>query len=99
MAIFGARVLKHSANIQSTIALSTGESEYYALVNGGSTGLGLQSLCKDLGVELEVAVEGNSNVAKHTAQRVGLGKAHHIQTRYLWLQERVAERRLKVAQG
>ena len=38
LAYFGQRVLKHASNVQSTIALSTGESEYYALVKGGSTG-------------------------------------------------------------
>ena len=78
------------SNIQSTIALSTGESEYYALVKGGSVGLGLQSLCADLGVDLGVAIEGDSNAAKGTVNRVGLGKAR------LWLQERVAEDHLKV---
>ena len=31
VALYGLRVLKHSSNVQSTIALSTGESEYYAL--------------------------------------------------------------------
>ena len=96
VAIFGTHVLKRSSNIQSTIALSTGESEYYALVKGGSVGLGLQSLCADLGLDLEVAIERDSNAAKGTVNRVGLGKARHIQTRYLWLQERVAERHLKV---
>ena len=96
VAIFGAHVLKHSSNIQSTIALSTGESEYYALVKGGPVGLGLQSLCADLGLDLEVAIEGDSNAAKGAVDRVGLGKARRIQTRYLWLQERVAEGHLKV---
>ena len=96
VAIFGTHVLKRSSNIQSTIALSTGESEYYALVKGGSVGLGLQSLCADLGLDLEVAIEGDSNAAKGTVNRVGLGNARHIQTRYLWLQERVAERQMKV---
>ena len=40
VALYGLHVLKHSSNVQSTIALSTGESEYYALVKGGSVGLG-----------------------------------------------------------
>ena len=40
IAFDGQHALKHSSNVQSTIALSTGESEYYALVKGGSTGLG-----------------------------------------------------------
>ena len=96
VAMYGMHVLKHSSNIQSTVALSTGESEYYALVKGGSVGLGLQSLCADLGLDLGVTIEGDSNAAKGTVNRVGLGKARRIQTRYLWLQERVAEGHLKV---
>ena len=95
VAIFGTHI-KHSSNIQSTIALSTGESEYYALVKGGSVGLGLHTLCADLGLDLEAAIEGDSNAAKGTVNRVGLGKARRIQTRYLWLQERGAERHLKL---
>ena len=47
-------------------------------------------------MDLGVTIEGDSNAAKGTVNRVGLGKARHIQTRYLWLQERVAEGHLKV---
>ena len=43
VAIFSTHALKRSSNVQSTIGLSTAETEYYALVKGGSTGLGLQS--------------------------------------------------------
>ena len=96
IAYYGRHVLKHSSNVQSTIALSTGESEYYALVKGGSTGLGIQSLLADYGITVAVTIESDSNAAKGTVNRVGLGKARHIQTRYLWLQERVAENHLKV---
>ena len=66
-------------------------------MKGGSAGLGLRSARKDLGLELELAVEGDSYAAKGTVQRVGLCKGRHIQTRYLWLQAREAERHLKVA--
>ena len=77
-AFYGQHVLKHSSNVQSTIALSTGESEYYALVKGGSTGLGIQSLLADYGINAAVTIESDSNAAKGTVNRVGLGKARHI---------------------
>ena len=96
IAFYGRHCVKHASNVQSTIALSTGESEYYALVKGGATGLGLQSLLADFGIEVGVLIEGDSNAAKGTVNRVGLGKARHIQTRYLWLQERVAADHLKI---
>ena len=90
LALFGAHTLKLASNVQSTISLPTGESEYYALVRGGSTALGIQSLLQDLGLDLPAVVESDSNLAKGTVSRTGLGKERHIQTRYLWLQERVA---------
>ena len=64
IAFYGQHVLKHSSNVQSTIALSTGESEYYALVKGGSTGLGIQSLLADYGINAAVTIESDSNAAK-----------------------------------
>ena len=66
IALFGGHALKHASNVQSTVALSTGESEYYAFVKGGSTALGMQSLLADLGLELPVVVESDSNSAKGT---------------------------------
>ena len=74
VALYGLRVLKHSSNVQSTIALSTGESEYYALVKGGSMGLGLQSLLEDFVVETQVLIQSDATAAKGTVHRAGLGK-------------------------
>lgn len=54
VAICGAHVLKHSS---ATEHPGWRESECYTLAKGGSTGV---SLCKDLGVELDFAVEGDS---------------------------------------
>ena len=34
--------------------------------------------------------------ARGTASRRGLGKLRHVQTRYLWIQERVAKNELKI---
>ena len=96
LAYFGQHVLKYASNVQSTIALLTGESEYYALVKDGFTGLGLQFLLADYGLNCLVTIKSDSSAAKGTVNRIGLGKAQHIQTRFLWLQERVAENHLKV---
>ena len=72
------------------------ELEYYALVKGGSVGLGLQALFEDFQVPISVVVESDATAATGTVNRIGLGKARHIQTRYLCLQERVAMDHLKV---
>ena len=99
--LLGTHAMKHLSNVQSTIALSTGESEYYALAKGGYAGLGMQSLLQDLCVEKDLIVESDSSAAKGHVNRIGLGKMRHIQARFLWLQERTSRGDLKVnhAQG
>jgi len=102
VARYGAHTVKHSSNIQSTIGLSSGESEYYAIVKGVATALQLQALAKDLGLspsaeeDLPIEVDSDSSAAKGTGERQGLGKLKHVRTRYLWVQERVAQRDVKL---
>ena len=96
VAYFGQHVVKTTSNLQSAIGLNVSESEYYALVHGGAHGLGLQAFLNDLGVKVDVEVASDSNSAKSFASRQGLGKQRHVQTRYLWLQERVALKHITV---
>ena len=42
----------------------------------------------DFGEELKAVVRSDSSAALAISQRVGLGKVHHLQTQYLWIQER-----------
>ena len=86
---FGRCLVKTASNIQSTIALSSGESEYYALVRAGAIGLSLVALLADWNYPVSLRVSSDSSAAKGTASRLGLGKLRHVDTRYLWLQERV----------
>ena len=41
-------------------------------------------------------IQSDATAAKGTVNRAGLGKARHIQTRFLWLQERVSMDHLRV---
>ena len=43
----------------------------------------------DWGLDLRVELASDSSAARGHVQRRGLGKMRHIQSRYLWLQERV----------
>ena len=45
----GSHVIKSWSNTQATIALSSGEAAYDALVKGASNAMGIQELMKDLG--------------------------------------------------
>ena len=92
----GRHCVKHGSNLQSTIALSSGESEYYALVKAAAIGLSIQALMADWNEKYDLVLYSDSSAARGTASRRGLGKLRHVQTRYLWLQERVSENSLKI---
>ena len=92
----GRHTIKTTSNLQSTIALSSGESEFYALVRACAFGLSVQALYRDWGLEMDLVVASDSSAARGTASRRGLGKLRHVQTRYLWIQERVAKNELKI---
>ena len=89
VALFGTHTLKSTSKVQTTISLSSGESEYYGIVSGCATGLGLQALFADLNLPVSVRVLSDSSAAIGSCSRRGLGKLRHIQTRWLWVPERV----------
>eukprot|EP00975_Prorocentrum_lima_P048252 10093010-Prorocentrum_lima.AAC.1 len=60
MAFRGNHLLVASSVLQSTVSLSSGESEYYAMVLGSARGLGLQSL---MAVQASVTVCTDSAAA------------------------------------
>ena len=93
----GSHLLRHSSTVQAVIGLISAESEYYALTKGACTALGLQSHLADWNLPAELVLHTDSSSAKAVATRRGVGKStRHIQTRLLWLQERVAEKHLRV---
>ena len=93
---FGQHCVKHSSNLQSTISLSSGESEYYGIVKGAACGLGMKSMLEDWSEEVEVEVLSDSSAARGHVQRRGLGRMRHIQTRFLWVQERIADKHMRI---
>ena len=96
--MWGGHLLKHGSSVQSTVALSSGESEYYALLRASAHALGIKSMLQDwaYGTTLEVAMRCDSSAARGIAARQGLGRMRHVDVRYLWLQQAVLEGRLKV---
>ena len=94
--VFGDHLLKSTSNLQSSIGLNVAEAEFYALCHGGAHGLGMKSFFADLGVKTALDLCSDSNSAGAFASRKGLGKQRHVQTRYLWIQERVACRHFRV---
>ena len=93
----GKHLIRHSSTLQTTIGLSSAEAEYYAMTKGAAYALGIQSLHNDWSINLNIDLYCDSSSAISFAKRRGLGKNRHIATRYLWLQERVALKHLKIS--
>ncbi len=68
------------------------------MVDGTTKALGFQTSCREVGIRMSgpITLHTDSSAAKSFASRRGLGKARHVQTRSLWLQQAVAERRVLV---
>ena len=88
--LHGTHCIKHSCNLLSIIGLSSAENEFYGISSGASSGLGIQALMHDMGIVADLVIHTDSSAAKSFCSRRGLGKMKHIQTRFLWVQERLA---------
>jgi hypothetical protein len=88
-ALLGAHLLKHWASTQKKITLSSGEAELGAMVKGFSEILGLQSVARDLGVNLKPEVHADSAAAIGICNRSGIGKVRHLAVAQLWVQDLV----------
>jgi hypothetical protein len=87
--MLGTHLLKHWASTQKKITLSSGEAELGAVVRGFSEALGLQSVARDLGVELRPEVHADSSAAIGICNRCGIGKVRHLAVAQLWAQDLV----------
>ena len=75
--------INHWSRTQKPRALSSGEAEYYAMVTGCADGLGLRSLAEDLGWRAVVRLWTDCSAAKAVANRRGLGKLRHVESKWL----------------
>ena len=91
----GSHCLKTWSKTQSLIALSSGESEFYAALKASAEGLGIMSLMRDFGWETKGEVMGDASAALGIINRKGLGRTRHLDTGLLWIQQTAAEKRLK----
>ena len=88
--------VKTWSSTQATVAQSSGEAEYYAMVWAAAEGLGMRAIMGEMGWEAEVRVWADSSAAKSIASRIGLGKVRHMEVKFLWLQEAVKARKVEV---
>ena len=87
--MMGCHLIKSWSSTQAMISLSSGEAEFYGVVKASGMALGYQALMNDLGVRLPIRVWTDSSATMGICTRQGLGKLRHVDTRCLWVQQRV----------
>jgi len=96
MIMIGGHMIKCWSKTQNIIALSSGEAEYYGMVQGASIAMGIRSMLADMGVHMKIRLRTDATAAKGIASRRGLGKIRHIEVHQLWLQEKVNNQDIEV---
>ena len=90
-------MIKHHSQTQSTVSLSSAEAELTGICRGASFGLGLQSVAKDLDIQLPLEVLSDATAAIGVCRRRGLGKIRHLHTSDLWVQDRLSKKDFKLS--
>ena len=87
--MMGSHLLKSWSSTQGLISLSSGEAEFYGVTKAAGIALGMKALMSDLGVSMPVRVWTDSSATVGICGRQGLGKLRHIDTRSLWIQQKL----------
>ena len=94
--MLGRHLIKAWSATQASIALSSGEAEYYGVVHGTGIALGMQALYGDIGLSLPIRVWTDSSAAIGIGGRQGLGKLRHLECHSLWVQQRLRRKEFKL---
>ena len=95
----GQHLLKGWSRTQTHVALSAGESEFYAVLKAASVGLGMIAIARDVGIYTDGEVWGDASAALGIIKRRGLCDMRHMDTGRLWMQEVAVTKTPKVWQG
>ena len=90
----GRHCIRHWSTTQSTLSLSSGESELHGITKGVQHAIGFQSMCNDMGFGKPMHLHSDATAAIGIARRRGLGKLRHLDVEDLWVQEQVRCKRV-----
>ena len=94
---YGRSPIEFGSSTQSVRALSTGESEFDAITKGSAHSLHSQAILKGSGVMVvEAVVLSDASAGIGIASRQGCGRLKHLEVKWLWGQEKVSEKALRL---
>ncbi len=94
--LLGRHLIKSWSSTQGLVSLSSGEAEFYGVTKAAGVALGYRSLLRDLGVKAKLRVWTDSSATVGICGRQGLGKLRHIDTRSLWIQQKIRDGELEL---
>ena len=94
--MFGPHNVKHWSKTQTTVSLSSGEAELHGICSGVAMGMGLQSICRDLGFHYKLRLHSDATAAIGIARRRGMGKIRHLDCSDLWVQEKIRSQKIEL---
>ena len=77
-------------------ALSSREAELCGIVDGSARGIFTEHMYKMMGRTINIDVETDSTAAIGMCSRTGVGKSRHIQVRWLWIQDAIRDKVVRV---
>ena len=94
---FGDHTLLVKGSSQKVVALSSSESEYYAMARTATLSEFVRGIFDFWGWRTRsTRLRVDSSSAKALSERRGVGQSRHIQAKFLWLQDKVAEKELEI---
>ena len=72
-------------------------SEFYATIKAAAAALGARAMAEDLGIELGVNICTDASASKAMVSRRGFGKAKHISRCFLWIQQRIRDKEVRIS--
>lgn len=86
--LHGKHNIKHCSKTQTTVCLSSGESELRGISDGLAQALGIQTIARDLGLHWPIKIYSDATAAIGIATRRGMGRIRHLDVTDLWVQEK-----------
>ena len=93
----GSHCLKHWSSTQTTLSLSTAESELHGICKSMQMGIGFRSLCKDLDMHMKIRLHSDATAAIGIARKKGLRKLRHLDVENLWCQEKIRDKTIEIS--
>ena len=93
--MYGSNYLKRWSKTQATRALSSAEAELYSVVKTAAETIGIVSIFQDFNTIVKGCVLCDASAALGIVRRKGVGKTRHIDTGFLWIQEKNESKELR----